>query len=254
VQEDYSLVERSHTALVDGFPTEYEINVGGSDHPVMESLRVSTGDGAAPGYSHSDVPGAERFIGEWVTCGTNLAEGKPYTVTVPSTDRWGSGDPEGKRLTDGIVGPPYAGGIAPGFALGWDKGSEPEITVDLGSAQVCGAFRIHLSGGYPWWDAFKGEVEDTVELLTSLDGESYTSLGTFTLNLRRKDIPANHLLPDDETATGPIYELIPATPVEARYVRYRITPQRSLIVSEVEVLDRITREPFDLRIALPVSP
>ncbi|HJN16354.1 MAG TPA: hypothetical protein QGH10_12705, partial [Armatimonadota bacterium] len=251
VQEDYSLIERSHTALVDSLPTTYEINVGGSDHPVMESLRIASGDSAVPGYSHGDVPDGEQIIGEWVTYGANLAEGKSYAVTVPSTDRWGSGDPEGTKLTDGVVGPPYAGGIAPGVALGWDKGTEPEITVDLGSAQACGAFRIHLSGGWPWWDAFKGEVEDSVEVLTSLDGESYTDVGSFELNLRRKDIPANHLLPDDETATGPIYELIPWAPVEARYVRYDITPMRSLIVSEVEVLEGITREPFDLRVALP---
>ncbi|MCU0917932.1 MAG: hypothetical protein MUC88_25725 [Planctomycetes bacterium] len=71
------------------------------------------------------------------------------------------------------------------------------------------------------------------------------------MNLRRKDIPINHLLPDDETATGYLYTLTPLEPVDTRYVQYKITPQRTLTVSEVQVLDSIQDEPFDLRIALP---
>ena len=47
------------------------------------------------------------------------------------------------------------------------------------------------------------------------------------------------------------FELIPPEPVQARYVRYKVTPERALTVSEVEVLDSIRYEPFDLRIALP---
>ena len=51
-----------------------------------------------------------------------------------------------------------------------------------------------------------------------------------------------------------LFELIPAEPVEARYVRFKITPARTLTVSEVEVLDFIRYKPFDLRIALPDEP
>jgi hypothetical protein len=170
---------------------------------------------------------------------------------VPSNDKWGAGDPQGTKLTDGIVGPPYAGGIGPGYALGWDAGSTPEVTVDLGQPRPSGAFRIHLSGGWPWWDALKGEVQDKVEVLTSVDDQTYTSQGFFKLNLRHKDVPVNHMLPDDETATGWLYDLVLGRPVEARYVRFRITPARSLTVSEVQVLDFVRYEPFDLRIALP---
>jgi hypothetical protein len=254
VQEDYSLVERSYTELVTEVPHRYTINVGGADHPAMESLRINL-KGALPdveyGYSDGVDAGGDRYVPRWVTYGTNLANGKPYRVSASSNDKWGAGDPEGKKLTDGVVGPPYAGGIGPSYALGWDKGAEPEITVDLGTAQQCGAFRIHLSGGWPWWDALKGEVQDRVEVLTSLDDGAYTSAGALDLDLRYKDIPVNHLLPDDETGTGPIFELIPEKPVEARYVRFKITPERSLTVSEVQVLDFIRYEPFDLRIALP---
>jgi len=108
-----------------------------------------------------------------------------------------------------------------------------------------------LCGPWPWWDALKGQVKDTVEVLTSVDAQEYTSRGFFALNLRRKDIPINHMLPDDETAAGFLYALEAPEPVDARYVRYRITPQRILTVSEVQVLDSIRYEPFDLRIALP---
>ena len=81
--------------------------------------------------------------------GKNLAEGKTYTVSVPSGKQWGAGDPDGKKLTDGIVGPPYAGGIGPGFGLCWDKGTNPVVTVDLGEVQRCGAFRIHSARAGP---------------------------------------------------------------------------------------------------------
>jgi hypothetical protein len=170
---------------------------------------------------------------------------------VPSKQQWDAGDPQGTKLTDGVVGPPYAGGIGPRYALCWDKGTSPMITLDLGAAERCGAFRIHLSAGWPWWDALKGQVKDAVEVFTSVDGQAYTSRGSFDLNLRRKDIPINHMMPDDETATGFLYALMPPEPVEARYVQYRITPQRTLTVSEVQVLDAIQYKPFDLRIALP---
>jgi hypothetical protein len=39
--------------------------------------------------------------------------------------------------------------------------------------------------------------------------------------------------------------------VDARYVRYVIESQRIIAVTELEVLDRLTLEPFDLRLALP---
>ena len=44
-----------------------------------------------------------KFIPRWVTYGANLALGKPCQVSVPSGDNWGAGDPEGKKLTDGIA-------------------------------------------------------------------------------------------------------------------------------------------------------
>jgi hypothetical protein len=268
VQSDYSLIERSHTQLIGQVPARYTVNVGGADHPVVNSLQVNLvgaahrgrpesqgqiqeGQVRAPAPTDGKDAGGEKYIGRWVRYGRNLAEGKSYTVSAPSGQQWGAGDPNGTKLTNGVVGPNYAGGIGPRFGLCWDKGTNPVVTLDLGTVQRCGAFRIHLSAGWPWWDALKGQVKDTVEVLTSVDAQQYTSRGFFDLNLRHKDIPINHVLPDDETATGFLYALTPPEPIEARYVRYRITPQRTLTVSEVQVLDSIQYQPFDLRIALP---
>jgi len=73
----------------------------------------------------------------------------------------------------------------------------------------------------------------------------------FEMNFRYKDVPINHMLPDNETARGWNYTLIPQKPVKARYVRYKVTPKRSMMVSEVQALDFIKYKPFDMRIALP---
>lgn len=253
VQENRSLVERSHTEEVGRVPHVYAICCGGADHPVVRSLEVKLqGAGANPQYGYSDGRdvGGGKFVPRWVTYGRNLALGKPYTVSIPSGDNWGAGDPEGKKLTDGVVGPPYAGGVAASYGLCWTEGKQPAITVDLEQPRRCGAFRIHLTG-YPFWDAMQGEVKDKVELLTSTDGKTYASQGFFDLNLRWKDLPVNHLWPDEEVFTAPIFELVPPRPVEARYVRFHLTSRRFLMTSEVEVLDFLKYEPFDLRIALP---
>ncbi len=253
VQDDRSLVERSHTELVRAFPHRYTIHVAGADHPIMQSLRIGDVESARDirlGYADGrDVPG-ERFVPRWVTYGKNLALGKPYTVSILSGTHWGAGDPEGTKLTDGIIGPPYAGGIAASYGLLWTEGQKPAITVDLRSAQRCGAFRVHLTG-YPFWDALKGEVKDQIEVLTSTDGREFASQGFFKLDLRWKDLPANLMWPDEENATAPVFDLVPPRPVEARYVRFAVTARRFVQISEVQVLDRIESKPFDLRIALP---
>jgi hypothetical protein len=257
VQPDRSLVQRSHTQRIDKTPTRYTINVGGADHPIVDSLQVNLA-GAVPevqyGYSDGKDVGGDRFVDRWVTYGANLLEGKPYTVTAPPTGQWGADDPNNTKLTDGVVGPPYAGGIAPRSGAIWDtKSGEPEITVDMGGPETIGALRIHLTAGWPWWDALRGEVRDEIEVMTSLDGKSYQSHGMFELNLWRKDIPINHFVTDEETARAWNYERILSKPVSARYVKYKVTPRRAVCVTEVQALKYIKYKPFDIRIALPVE-
>ncbi|HEY3323389.1 MAG TPA: hypothetical protein VGP72_23235 [Planctomycetota bacterium] len=263
VQPDGTKVERSHCQLIEKIPSTYTINVGGDDLPVMESLRINfkevapasapAGRDAGPakyGYSDSKDVGGEKWVGRWITLGNNLALGKPYTVSIPSGKNWGTGDPEGKKLTDGVVGSSFPGGTAPAFGLLWDKGN-PEITVDLGEEKACGVFRIHLTAGWPWWDALKREVKDKVEVLTSSDGKDFKSSGLFDFTLRQRDIPYNHMLNDEETAQGFNFSLTPPAPVNARYVKYKISPARALVVTEVQVFDTIKYEPFDIKISLP---
>ena len=255
-QEDYSLVQRSHRQVVTSLPCTYTVNVGGADHPQMESLEVR-GLTQAPAASAPSSPyidgqdaGGERFVPRWATYGKNLALGKSYEASM-SGNNWGAGDPEGKRLTDGLVGAYYTGaGVYP-HSLIWAKG-QPEIVVDLGAAQKLAAVRIHL-GGYPEQDALKGQVKDKVEVFTSSDGKEWAAQGEVNLKLRWKDLPANLMYPDEETLCAYNFDKVLDKPVEARYVKYKLTvgPGRFLAVTELQVLDGIKYEPFDLRLAPP---
>jgi hypothetical protein len=175
---------------------------------------------------------------------------KPYTLSAPSITNWDAGDPEGKKLTDGVAGPPYAGGISYRWGALWNGGTNPVITLDLGAPTACASFGMNFHG-YEWWDFLKGEVKDQVEVLTSLDGREYTSRGFLHTDWRWKELPINLMWPDEETITGATCRFIPEQPVTARYVQYKVTSQRFFCCTELEVLDSIRFEPFDLRIALP---
>ena len=259
-QKDYSLITRTHTENVFKLPHVYTINVGGEDHPVMEALEIRDfNPQVSGGYFDGRDVGGGKYQPRWVTYGKALSQGRKYTVSAPSLDWRGGGDPDGTRLTDGVIGPLFAGGPIPKWGMVWSAGADPEITVDLEKAADCGAFRFHMAA-WPWWDALKGQMKDKVELLTSDDGKDFASLGFFDLNLRLKDVPANHMLPDEETAMGWIFEMIPPKPVKARYVRFKFTivpvdgvdkDVRKLVVTEVQVLDTIKYEPFDFRLAAP---
>ena len=252
-QKDRTLIERSHTQLVEKLPARYTINVGGEDHPVMNSLRVNLKGAAAEakvGYSDGKDPGGEKFVGTWLTVGKNLAVGKPYTLSAPSEGNWGAGDPDGKRLTDGVAGPPYAGGTSYRFGALWKGGTNPVITLDLGEVKSCAALGMNFHG-YPWWDALRGEIKDAVEVLVSKDGKEYMSVGQLQTDWRWKDLPANHVWPDHERIEGATFRVVPPRPVEARFVQYKVTSRRMFCATELEVLDAIRTEPFDLRVALP---
>ena len=256
-QEDYSLVSRSHSQLVTALPFTYTINVGGADHPVMDSLTVNLAGARAAtqpatqpakaGYSDGKEVQAVKWTPSWVTVGKNLALHKPYTISVPPVPQKDSKlDPE-KWLTDGIIGAMAENGDG----LGWSWSGNPEIAIDLGEAQSCGAFRAAVSCGWPWWDAVKGEVKETIEVLTSTDGKEYASQGVLRENIRLKDVPANVMLPDSEGESGFIAELVLTKPVSARYVKFKVTSTRSLRLMELQAFDSIKYEPFDMKLAMP---
>jgi hypothetical protein len=252
-QKDRSLVERSHTQTVPHLPFKYCIDVGGEDHPVVNSLRVNVqgaASGAKEGYSDGQDVGGTKFIPQWLTCGKNIAIGKPYTLSAPSGDNWGAGDPDGRKLTRGAGGPSYAGGSSYQSGALWDQGVNPVINLDLETPSACASFGMNLHG-YPWWDSLKGEVQDQVEVLTSLDGKEYSSQGFLKLNLFWKDLPANYMWTDEETMTSGTFRFIPDRPVTTRFVQYRILNKRFFDCAGLEVLDTIRSTPFDLRLALP---
>jgi hypothetical protein len=252
-QKDRWLVKRSHTQVVETLPATYTIDVGGEDHPVMESLAINLHRARGelkPGYSDGKDTGGEHFVGRWLTVGKNLAVGKSYTLSAPSETTWNAGDPDHTKLTDGVVGPPEAGGTSYSSGAIWSPKKNPVITLDLGSAQTCAAFGMNFHG-YPWQDALKGEIKDKVEVLTSEDGNSFKSAGFVVTDLRWKDLPVNHVWPDDEKITGHTFRLVPQKPITGRFVQYKVTSGRNFCCTELEVLDSVKSEPFDLRIALP---
>lgn len=253
-RKDRSLADRSHTQVVDRVPFRYEIHVGGEDHPVMESLTVNVSGARGKiqtGYSDGRDPGGTKYVGTWETAGKNLAVGKSYTVSRPSLTHWGAGDPDGRKLTDGVVGPTYAGGLSYRYGTLWDPASEPVLVhLDLGEVVEAAAFGMNFHG-YPWWDALKGEIQDQVEVLVSEDGKVYAPVGDLITDLRWKDLPVNFMWPDEETLTGHTFRRVLEKPVRARYVQYRISNRRLFACTELEVLDSIRRDPFDLRLALP---
>ena len=255
-QEDYSLVDRSHTQLVTQVPFKYEINVSGADHPVVNSLRVALKDAdqeVSSGYSDGASGSGEKHIGRWVTYGKNLAAGQKYTLSHESETRWNAGDPNRTKLTDGRVGSPYSGGNSYADGPLWANGTNPTITLDLGEPMECATFGLNFHG-YPGRDAIKREVEDTVNVLTSRDGKEYTSQGFLHTQLRWKDVPVNRMWTDEETFKSETFRLIPDQPITTRYVKFQVTNKRAFDVTEIEVLDAIEYVPYDVGISLPDEP
>src|SRR5205814_8890314 len=57
-----------------------------------------------------------------------------------------------------------------------------------------------------------------------------------------------------EKATGWNFELRIAAPVSARYLKYHITPKRTLCASELQVLDRSAMRPSTFALRCPQRP
>jgi hypothetical protein len=181
VGADRSLVPRGHRQRVQEFPFKYVVNVGGVDHPIMESIRLNVEDPADTtplGYSDGRDVGGQKFVHTYRKEGTNLAQGRPYTFTrIPSGFQDSAGAANTSILTDGVVGAPATGGITYWWGQCWTAGSDVNLQIDLGQSRSVAAFRAHLFG-YPFWDALKGQVQDRAEVLTSLDGVTFASHGT----------------------------------------------------------------------------
>lgn len=254
---NFGMVKRSHTQAIDKLPCTYTIDVGGTDHPIMDSLRICQQGAIAdnkPGYSDGKDAGGAKWVGNWVTYGKNLALGKKYTLSEPGDGSFNSSDTNGTKLTDNMVGCNfYSGGALYPYGVCWDRTAKPkEITVDLGKPEKFSALRLHLSS-YPSMDMLRGEWQIGVEGLVSSDGKTFRSMGTFNTRPLWKDLPVNFMMPDNESLRAGCLELILPKAAEGQYVQFRITPaaKHNVICTEVQVFDQIKREPYDLRIVLP---
>ena len=94
-------------------------------------------------------------------------------------------------------------------------------------------------------------MKDEVEVLVSNDGKAFKPAGKFDFKLRWKDVPANYMWPDDEQFVAYNHTLRLDEPIETRYVKFAAKASRFMVISEVQVLNGVKSEPFDLRIALP---
>ena len=84
VRSDRTTVARSHHQRITEFPFKYIVNVGGSDHPIMESLTLNvegSGTGSPYGYSDGTDVGGQKYLYTKQTIGTNWAKGMPYSLS-----------------------------------------------------------------------------------------------------------------------------------------------------------------------------
>ena len=256
VRPDRTTVARSHHQRITAFPFKYIVNVGGSDHPSMESLTLNvegSGTGSPYGYSDGTDVGGQKYLYTKQTIGTNWARGCP---TLSRARLQVSSHRHRRRnttiLTDGVVGSPVTGSFSYWLGQCWASGANVDLRVDLLQSRTTGAFRAHVFG-YPGWDALEGRGPGPHRGADIARRHRLHQPRRAADSLWKKDIPINYMLQDDERATAWNFELTLPSAVSARYVLYRITPQRTVCVSELQALDRITYEPFDIRIAPPAA-
>ena len=250
-------VERQHTELATAPGYEYTLDVGGFRDPTMRWVRLNL-QGDAPeggrvkfGYADGqDVgPGAQA---SWTRYhwGRNLVLGKPYTLEGRQDERNPDG---GGDLTDGLIAPPdtyVSVKYMPTYVM-FSKDVSPVVTLDLGAAETIAAVRVHAGqeGG------FHLSFPDKIVVETSHDGQNFQAAGAAVFE-QVFDPPADYvpwelddsLLFKDLPAGGRLayaYRVLFAQPVSARYVRVRCAPRPGwgMLLSEVQVFDRVTADP-----------
>ena len=186
---------RSHRQRVAEFPFKYVVNVGGSDHPVMESIAVNVKDDRdATPFGYSDGVDAGR------------AALRPHEADGRRQPR----EEQAVHVLTGAVGLPgirraeqrhgahrTASSARPRRAAcrtgGASAGAQARSSISRSTLErfvTAGAFRAHLFG-YPFWDALEGTVQDRIEVFTSVDGVTFASQGLLETSLWRKDVPIN---------------------------------------------------------------
>lgn len=251
-------VTRSHTELITSLPHDYTVNVGGFRDPTMNWVRMnlqSNNKADRPhvyGYGDGNDAGAgaepDVLVHSW---GVNLAGGKAYTVSRPSSVA--SGNPDaGGELTNGriIAATDYitSGKVQAATAM-WSAGGPLTATVDLGQEQSIEGLRVSTHQPTAQY-CHPGRIYVAV----SADGETWLSGGKIEHNdlwrppgnyepWEHDDSPQYANLP----AGGRLaysYPLVFEQPIDGRYVQLVFTPLkgRGMGLSEIEIFDRVKTE------------
>ncbi len=260
-------VTRSHTERIQSLPHRYNINVAGQRDPTMHWVRMNL-QGHSPdgpierlGYSDGiDVgPGWERpkVTYDW---GENLAQGKHYRASRPSSPQSGDPDSDGRELTNGIIIAPTDYGrdkiVQPATAL-WDPGEPVAFVVDLeNQARIAG---VRISTHQP---NARFCHPTSIEVDVSEDGQRWQSAGTIQHDdlwnppgdyepWEHDDSPIHANLP----AGGRLaysFPLVFAEPLTGRYARFVFTAldAKGMGISELQVFDRVSVSPWPAEIRL----
>ncbi|MCX8035728.1 MAG: discoidin domain-containing protein [Candidatus Sumerlaeia bacterium] len=247
-------VARSHTQQIRQPAERYRLYVGGEDLPRTDSICVALA-GTTPNvrYGYSDgaagqLPPLARKRYRW---GRNLALGCKYSFSKPSDNNWGGGDPDMTKLTDESVASTYGMGTTYREGPIWGQDKNPVITLDLATAQTVAAVRIHATG-YPC-DFYNGPF-CTIEVLTSADGNEWTSQGKLETRMRYKDVDGDFIMPENGKFQSWVFPLIFPHPVAARYIQYKIAnPKMVFNCSEIMAYDSVKVEEWNEPLAMPLD-
>ncbi|MGA2257850.1 MAG: hypothetical protein ABSG53_24570, partial [Thermoguttaceae bacterium] len=264
-------VPRSHTELVRALPHRWTINVAGKRDPTMDWVRINLqGHGPerlAARYGYSDGTdvglgdGAPKIAYQW---GKELAQGKSYTASRPSSRASGNPDSDGRELTNGIIIAPTdfmtAKTVQPATAF-WDAGDPVTFVVDLGDLQTVGGLR-------GWTHQPNGHFchPQSIEVAMSVDGRTWQPAGTIRHDdlwkppgdfeaWEHDDDPRYAALPaGGRLAYG--YPLVLEKPTATRYVRLVCTPLegKGMGLSEFQVFEAARVVPWPGEAALPAIP
>ncbi|MGO9202936.1 MAG: discoidin domain-containing protein [Limisphaerales bacterium] len=261
-------VSRGHTELVTKLPYRYHVNVAGRRDPTMNWVRMNL-----PGYGPNRLPvrygysdgidvgpgcGYAKVSYRW---GRNLALGKAYSASRPSSVTSGNPDTGGRELTDGILIAPTeymtAKSVQPAAAF-WDAGEPVSFVVDLGRPQPMAGVRVHTHQPNGRFCHPK-----TVEVAVSSDGQNWEPAGCikhddlwkppgdyepweYDQGWKYAGLPAGGRL-----AYG--FPLVFPKAHTGRYVRFICTPLegRGLGMSELQVFDAVSVAPWPADIWLP---
>ncbi len=258
-------ITRTHTERVSSVPHQYFVNCGGDIQPRMNWVRVNL-EGAGteevkPGYSDGTDHGDKYEIPqERFDYGRVLSIGRPYAQSKdPVSATYGA---ELGEITDGLVRYPQVEGSWPATELAhWPDGvGTLAVTVDLGTVQSVGGTRVDAYAYSP----ARVRFPHSVEVLTSVDGVTYTDRGRdrykgarYAHNnwnadwplYPRHDSPNWDVFPDYGLRGNYIFVPFDA-PVSARYVKFLVTQAegQGLMLSEVNVYDTLCVERWTPRL------